>query len=217
MNIEKMDLKKKYEISKGDVYLCSMIRRLKGRKCPEFLYSYSLKKYGFKDNLARYYTEKYSNIPVGKYSWGYKYIRDDILKSVGAFCSIAINQTVVPSIHRIDYVSTWNSSIEYSDNVPVIHSLEIGNDVWIGAGCTFLNNIKIGDGAVIGTGSVITKDVPAYAVVVGANKLIRYRFSKEIIDKLLQIQWWNWEDDKIKSSFRLFPNPSAFVNTYYKK
>lgn len=73
MNIEKMDLKKKYEISKGDVYLCSMIRRLKGRKCPEFLYSYSLKKYGFKDNLARYYTEKYSNIPVGKYSWGYKY------------------------------------------------------------------------------------------------------------------------------------------------
>lgn len=210
-----MGLKEKYEISAADVGLCSIIRKVKGRKCPDFLYTYSLKKYGFKDNLARYYTEKYSKIPVGKYSWGYRYVRDDILKSVGAFCSIAMNQTIVPNIHRTDYVSTWNSEITYPNMPPVKHSLEIGNDVWIGAGCSIFNNIKIGDGAVIGAGSIITRDVPSYAIVVGANKLIRYRFSRNIIDKLLKIRWWNWDDEKIKESFKYFSDPQKFIDIYY--
>lgn len=210
-----MGLKEKYEISAAGVGLCSIIRKVKGRKCPDSLYTYSLKKYGFKDNLARYYTEKYSEIPVGKYSWGYRYVRDDILKSVGAFCSIAMNQTIVPNIHRTDYVSTWNSEITYPNMPPVKHSLEIGNDVWIGAGCSIFNNIKIGDGAVIGAGSIITRDVPPYAIVVGANKLIRYRFSRNIIDKLLKIRWWNWDDEKIKKSFKYFSDPQKFIDIYY--
>ena len=69
------NLQEKYEISTTDVYLASCIRTIKGsRKCPEWIYNYSIKKYGSKDNLSRYYWEKYSHIPVGKYTWGHKYL-----------------------------------------------------------------------------------------------------------------------------------------------
>lgn len=211
------DLKQKYEISSRDIILASFIRRLRGcRRCPNWLYSYSLKKYGFKDNLARYYFEKYSNIPIGKYTWGYRYVDDAILKSVGAFSSIASNQLIVPNGHRIDYVSTWNTEISYPDMPPMNHSLEIGNDVWIGARCILFNNVKIGDGAVIGAGSIITKDVPPYAVVVGANRIIKYRFSRDVIEKMLKIKWWNWEDVKIRESFKLFADPNRFIEKYFQ-
>lgn len=135
---------------------------------------------------------------------------------MGAFSSIAIDQLIVPNGHRMDYVSTWNSEITYPDMPPIRHSLEIGNDVWIGARCILFNNVKIGDGAVVGAGSIITKDVPPYAVVVGANKIIKYRFSKDVIDKLLKIKWWNWEDDKIRESFQLFANPNRFLEKYFQ-
>ena len=206
----------KYDISKMDAYLAEMVYRIKGsRICPEYVYKLSLKKYGFKDNLARYYTEKYSGISVGKFTWGYKYIRDDIIKSIGAYCSIAIDQLVVPNGHKIDYVTTWQSELEYPNELPIKKSTVIGNDVWIGARCTILNNLTIGDGAVIGAGSIITKDVPPYAIVVGANKIIRYRFPEEIIQKLLIMKWWEWEDEKIRSSYKLFEDPVAFVDAYY--
>lgn len=218
IKVDMENLKKKYEISQYDYCLATITRKLRGcRKCPNWLYSYSLKRYGFKDNLARYYFEKYSGIPIGKYTWGYRYVDDSILKSVGAFSLIAINQLVVPNGHRIDYVSTWNSEINYPDMPPISHSLEIGNDVWIGARCILLNNVKIGDGAVIGAGSIITKDVPPYAVVVGANRIVKYRFPQDIINKLLKIKWWEWEDEKIKESFKLFPDPKSFVKKYFQE
>ena len=57
--------------------------------------------------------------------------------------------------------------------------------------------------------------MPPYAIVVGANKLIRYRFSRNIIDKLLKIRWWNWDDEKIKKSFKYFSDPQKFIDIYY--
>lgn len=144
-------LQEKYEISNSDVYLASFIRKIKGsRKCPEWLYKYSVKKYGTKDNLSRYYWEKYSQIPVGKYTWGHRHIYFDMIKSIGAFCSIAKDQLVIPNGHRMDYVTTWNTEIEYPNQPSFKHSIEIGNDVWIGARCILLDHVKIGDGAIIG-------------------------------------------------------------------
>ena len=65
------NLRQKYDISYHDFLLASATRRLRGcNKCPSWLYSYSLKRYGFKDNLARYYFERYSGVPIGKYTWG---------------------------------------------------------------------------------------------------------------------------------------------------
>jgi carbonic anhydrase/acetyltransferase-like protein (isoleucine patch superfamily) len=114
----------------------------------------------------------------------------------------------------MDYVTTWNSEITYPDMDPFQRSTVIGNDVWIGARCIIRDHVTIGDGAVIGSGSIITKDVPPYAVVVGANKIIKYRFPDEIIQKLLLMKWWDWDDDKIRKSYHLFHDPIKFVDTY---
>ena len=74
----------------------------------------------------------------------------------------------------------------------------IGNDVWIGAKTTIFGGVKIGDGAVIGSCSVITKDVEPYSVVAGnPAKHIKYRFTEQQIEKLKKIEWWNWDETKI--------------------
>ncbi len=75
----------------------------------------------------------------------------------------------------------------------------IGNDVWIGYNALILSGVNIGDGAIIGAGSVVTKDVPAYAIV-GGNpaKIIRKRFSDQKIEALLRLKWWDWEIEKLQ-------------------
>lgn len=93
----------------------------------------------------------------------------------------------------------------------------IGNDVWIGANCIIFEGVTIGDGAVIGAGSIIRRNVPPYAVVVNVDRIVKYRFSQEIIDKLLKIQWWNWSDDKIRENIQLMYDVEAFVDKFYKE
>lgn len=74
----------------------------------------------------------------------------------------------------------------------------IGNDVWFGTNSTIMLGVKIGDGAIIGACSVVTKDVPPYSIVAGnPAKIVRYRFPDEIIEQLLKIKWWDWDYDKI--------------------
>jgi len=77
----------------------------------------------------------------------------------------------------------------------------IGNDVWIGYDAVIMGGVTIGDGAIIGTRAVVTKDVEPYSIVGGVPaKEIRKRFTPEIIKKLMEIQWWNWPIEKIRSS-----------------
>ena len=74
-----------------------------------------------------------------------------------------------------------------------------GNDVWIGRGAFIKNGLTLGDGCGIGARSVVTKDVPPYAIVAGnPAKLIRYRFSEDIIEKLLELKWWELDDDFLR-------------------
>lgn len=74
----------------------------------------------------------------------------------------------------------------------------IGNDVWIGYEAIIFAGVTIGDGAIIGSRAVVTKDVPPYGIVGGVPaKLIRKRFSEEIISTLLEIRWWNWSRERI--------------------
>lgn len=84
--------------------------------------------------------------------------------------------------------------------IPRKGQILIGNDVWIGNGVTILGGIRIGNGAVVAAGAVVVKDVPPYAVV-GGNpaKIIKYRFPKDVIDKLQRIAWWNWSSEEISA------------------
>ena len=91
----------------------------------------------------------------------------------------------------------------------------IGNDVWIGANVTIMSGITIGDGAVIANNSHVVRSVEPYTIV-GGNpaKLIKYRFSKEQIEKLLEIKWWYWDDAKINNLCPLLcsGNIDEFIN-----
>ncbi|MCB9772158.1 MAG: CatB-related O-acetyltransferase [Candidatus Omnitrophica bacterium] len=81
----------------------------------------------------------------------------------------------------------------------------IGHDVWIGANAVIMPGIKIGHGAIIGASAVVTKDVPPYAIVVGVPaKIIKYRFEPKIIERLLEIKWWDLDKKVIKDNISLF-------------
>ncbi len=96
----------------------------------------------------------------------------------------------------------------------------IGNDVWIGSNVIILSGVHIGDGAVICAGSVVTKDIEPYSIAGGVPaKQIRKRFTDEAVEKLLQIQWWNWEEEEIKKWIPLLSSPdiNSFLEKYSEK
>jgi tetrahydrodipicolinate N-succinyltransferase len=83
--------------------------------------------------------------------------------------------------------------------------VRIGSDVWIGCRAIILPSVAVGDGAIIGAGAVVTHDVPPYAVVAGVPaKIVRFRFDKVQIEKLLKIAWWNWSERKIVENLDYF-------------
>ncbi|MCC1498218.1 CatB-related O-acetyltransferase [Alcanivorax sp. 1008] len=75
----------------------------------------------------------------------------------------------------------------------------IGNDVWIGAGSKILSGVRVGDGAIIGAGTIVTRDVPAFSVVGGnPGRVLRARFSPEVTDRLQSSEWWNWSEERLR-------------------
>lgn len=90
----------------------------------------------------------------------------------------------------------------------------IGNDVWIGNNVTILGGCKVGDGAILATGCIVTKDVPPYAIVAGVPaKVIRYRFEEEQIRRLLAIRWWDRDGTWIAAHSDAFDNIEKFLKT----
>lgn len=166
------------------------------------------------------YTRNFSNYTkysIGKYTYGAPIVEDwhqgSTLK-IGNFCSIAKNVNILlGGNHPIDWVSSFPFGVVFDEFKELHYShpeklskgdVVIGNDVWIGINVTILSGITIGDGVIIAANSNVTKNVESYAIV-GGNpaKLIRKRFSDEAISKLLEIQWWDWEIDKIKENLDL--------------
>ena len=133
---------------------------------------------------------------------------------IGKFSSISWNTTISAARHPKEYLSQHEFLYERKHNIvkkgiydPHPKKVIIGNDVWIGANAIVMPGITISDGAIVGAGAVVTKDVPAYAIVAGIPaKIIKYRFSPAIIRELLKIKWWNLPDDFIIKNIDLFSN-----------
>ena len=133
--------------------------------------------------------------------------------TIGKFCSIGSEAVLGAGQHPVDRLSThpftyrnvdienYGSICTPKDNIIPVTSdkpIKIGNDVWIGFRALIMDGITIGDGAIVGACAVVTKDVPPYAIVGGVPaKIIRYRFPSEIIDKLLELKWWDYPEDFI--------------------
>lgn len=128
--------------------------------------------------------------------------------TVGKFCSVAADCCLGLPSHTLAFRSTSPIFTERKNALGVTWTsqnfftpakrVEIGNDVWIGERAIILGGIRIGDGAVVGAGAIVTKDVPAYAIVGGVPaKIIRYRFAPETIQTLRKMQWWNWSDSEL--------------------
>jgi acetyltransferase-like isoleucine patch superfamily enzyme len=186
-----------------------------------------------RENLLPRFTNEYRqynkpNIRIGDYTYGFPIIKEFASNQtnlrIGKFCSIAANVSIIlGGEHPTKFVSTYPIPIKFD----VLHEfqrtakskgdIEIGNDVWIGYGVIILTGVKIGNGAVIGAGSVVTKSVEPYSIVAGnPAKLVRYRFSNQIIIKLEGIAWWDWPIEKIisASSLLISDKIDEFVRKY---
>lgn len=158
---------------------------------------------------------------VGKYTYINKNcLIDKSTLRIGRFCSIAYDVRIGLGKHPIDWVSTH--SFVYKAKYGFVGSdfiseaegelkTIIGNDVWIGANSTILAGVKVGNGAIIGAHSLVTKDVEPYSIVLGVPaKHYKFRFEKNIREKLNKSEWWNWSDDKIKEKISFFKNTNKF-------
>ena len=158
-------------------------------------------------------------VEIGDYSVIEKFdVFHDI--KIGKFCEISWHcngggdnhNYHLPTIHHF----YWNKQFGFeSDSITLggvnfnnkilAEECEIGHDCWIGAGVTINRKVHIGNGVVIGSGSVVTKDIPDYAIVVGIPaKIIRYRFDDKTIDSLKKISWWDWPYEILQENRHLF-------------
>ena len=159
---------------------------------------------------------RYMSVEVGLYthgSWSEPYMIDPKTK-IGRYCSIATGVRIVNHNHPISFKGTsplfFNPALGMCDQWLVqFNPLEIGNDVWIGANVVIMPEVKrIGDGAVIGAGAVVNRDVPPYAVVLGnPARVVKYRFPEDVIARLLEEKWWEKDLSELAETIGEFQVP----------
>ena len=166
------------------------------------------------------------NCKIGECRIGsYTYINTNCIferTDIGSFCSIGPQVMCGMGTHPLEFISTypgfytqkitgakWLGSIhEFADK----KNVQIGSDVWIGARAIIVAGVKIGNGAVVAAGSVVTKDVPDFAIVGGVPaKLIRYRFEETMRETITKSNWWDSPIDILRQAASVGNNPAVFV------
>ncbi len=104
----------------------------------------------------------------------------------------------------------------FKEKLTLNRRITIGNDVWLGRNVIITNGANIGNGVIAGAGSIITKDIPDYAVVVGAPaRIVKFRFSKEQIEEMNKICWWDWPDELIRERYYdFYLDADSFIKKY---
>ena len=162
-----------------------------------------------------------SGVTIGRHTYGVSRkkvfgVSDEARLTIGAFCSVAGNVSFNCSggSHSPWAATTFPIYSRLMDSADPTQSggktggISIANDVWIGRHAMIMPGVHIADGAIVAAGAIVTKDVPPYAIVGGVPaKLIRYRFSDDVIAKLLAIRWWEWSDEKIKQEAAFLTGP----------
>lgn len=180
-----------------------LVRRLEG---PEFTSS-----------TVREIFATHFDVHIGMYSHGacFEPFTIDQQTTIGRYCSFARGSRIINHNHPGDFKST--SGIFFNPHFGLCqHSLVefnplvVGNDVWVGSNAVILPEVnRIGDGAIIGAGAVVNRDVPPYAVVLGnPGRVVKYRFDQETIARLLQERWWE------KDLAELAPSAGEFQVPY---
>ncbi len=170
--------------------------------------------------------KKYKNYTIGDYTYGRPFVfGNEATLKIGKFCSISMNTTIyLGSEHHMDWITTYPFFAKFEKAGFASNTTKgdviIGNDVWIADGVLILSGVTIDDGAVIGARAVVTKDVKPYEIVAGnPARHIKYRFSEDQIEKLLEIKWWDWDIKKIEDNFDLLLNNDIdkFIEKFYRK
>lgn len=173
------------------------------------------------------YNTFYNNVKISNSTLGdYVYVSDDTIiynSTIGNFCSIGPKVRIVIGMHPPHFISTFpaffsvkkqcQETFVQKDFYDEIGKVKIGNDVWIGCNAIIMDNVTIGDGAIIAAGAVVTKNVEPYSIVGGVPaRLIKKRFSDEEINKLLEIKWWYKSDRWLRENAKYFYDKKIFFS-----
>lgn len=139
---------------------------------------------------------------------------------IGKYCQVGAYVAFHSASHPTKFLTTYiNARLFNGDlaNLKSISPIEIGHDVWIGHGVTILSGVKVGSGSIIGAGSIVTKDIPPYSVVVGnPARVLKFRFSPAIIEELLSLNWWDFNDSELQAIKPLFFTDLTSINSIYQ-
>ncbi len=179
--------------------------------------------------VSRQRAEKRGLLRIGRHTYGTpiidSYPGSEKGITIGAFCSISRDVVMITGgIHPTHWVSTfpfrvhWHMAGAYEDGMPSSKGdIVVGSDVWIGTEAMIHSGVTIGDGAVVAARSVVTRDVPPYAVVAGVPaKVVRFRFEDKVIQSLLRIRWWDWDDEAVREAvpYLSCDDIAAFLGKY---
>jgi len=163
-------------------------------------------------------------LKAGRHTFVPEDIDCNVALEFGDFCSIASGLTIIsgqhPPVDNPNCVSTFpffEHGWDYYPPSRMEGKVVIGNDVWIGQDVSIVADVTVGDGAIIAACSVVTRNVPAYAVVAGNPAVTKkMRFSPKVVYELGRIRWWEWPDEKIKSALLEMSNFRDFISEYGK-
>jgi phosphonate metabolism protein (transferase hexapeptide repeat family) len=185
-----------------------------------------------RDSTFGRFCEVGARTKVAECSFGdFSYVVNDsdiIYTDVGKFCSIAAHTRINPGNHPVERVAmnhfTYRSSAYgLGNDDPAFFDwrrsfrCRLGHDVWLGHGVVVLPGVSMGNGAVAGAGAVVTKDVPAFAIVVGnPARVLRYRFPPDLVSALELIAWWDWPHERLAAAMADFRglDVNAFCQKY---